>query len=325
MNQDDHLRKLLKDGENETCEFKLSLAVKENAAKAICAMANTSGGSVVIGIAELKYYSDKMPAFVSDQLYANEYIIYGVSDDDRDRRELASHLRDTTNFRASIEKIYKASSVSFCGKKLIVVDVAPLFARNKQLISYKGKVYRRLDNQSVSLNVDELVDLMSATGQPIQIVPQNTQVAEDDVEVYENVKKLVRKAGKASTSLIQRKLRIGYGRASRYIDRLEADGIISPADGSGPREILKQKDTAKTELHADDSNESMYEAAVRVSVLSNRSSTSFLQRRLRIGYGRAAKLLELMEQNGIVAAADGSRPRTILITDVDEALERSRR
>jgi DNA segregation ATPase FtsK/SpoIIIE-like protein len=182
-----------------------------------------------------------------------------------------------------------------------------------------------LDNQSVSLNVDELVDVMSAAGQPIQIVPQNTQVAENDADAYEDVKRLVRDAGKASTSLIQRRLRIGYGRASRYMDRLEADRIIGPADGSGPRMILKQKDDIETGSQADDSNESMYEAAVRVSIHSNKSSTSFLQRRLQIGYGRAAKLLELMEQNGIVAAADGSRPRTILITDIDEALKRSRR
>jgi len=47
---------------------------------------------------------------------------------------------------------------------------------------------------------------------------------------------------KASTSLLQRRLRIGYGRAAHLIDRMERDGIVGPADGSKPREILKPPD-----------------------------------------------------------------------------------
>ena len=47
-------------------------------------------------------------------------------------------------------------------------------------------------------------------------------------------------AGKASTSYLQRKLRIGYSRAARLIDLLEENGIIGPQDGSRPREILSQ-------------------------------------------------------------------------------------
>ena len=44
--------------------------------------------------------------------------------------------------------------------------------------------------------------------------------------------------GKASTSLLQRRLRIGYGRAARLLDIMEHEGIIGPPDGSKPREIL---------------------------------------------------------------------------------------
>ena len=45
-------------------------------------------------------------------------------------------------------------------------------------------------------------------------------------------------SGQASTSFLQRKLRLGYARAARIIDELEAQGIIGPMDGSKPRQVL---------------------------------------------------------------------------------------
>jgi S-DNA-T family DNA segregation ATPase FtsK/SpoIIIE len=48
--------------------------------------------------------------------------------------------------------------------------------------------------------------------------------------------------GKASTSALQRRLRIGYGRAASLLDAMEADGIVGPPDGSKPREILVKPD-----------------------------------------------------------------------------------
>jgi len=58
-------------------------------------------------------------------------------------------------------------------------------------------------------------------------------------ELFEDAVRLVLEFGKASTSLIQRRLRVGYGRAAHLIDMMENDGIVGPADGSKPREILK--------------------------------------------------------------------------------------
>jgi S-DNA-T family DNA segregation ATPase FtsK/SpoIIIE len=65
------------------------------------------------------------------------------------------------------------------------------------------------------------------------------EVSEDiDDDLYEEAKEIVISAGKASTSYLQRKLRIGYSRAARLMDILEEQGIIGPADGSKPREVL---------------------------------------------------------------------------------------
>jgi S-DNA-T family DNA segregation ATPase FtsK/SpoIIIE len=63
-----------------------------------------------------------------------------------------------------------------------------------------------------------------------------------DDPVYMDAVKLVVEFGKASTSLLQRRLRIGYGRAAHLIDLMEQDGIVGAADGPKPREVLKKPD-----------------------------------------------------------------------------------
>lgn len=62
----------------------------------------------------------------------------------------------------------------------------------------------------------------------------------DDDELYEDAKEAVFEAGKASTSYLQRKLRIGYSRAARLMDLLEENGIIGPANGSEPRTVFNK-------------------------------------------------------------------------------------
>ncbi|HME36361.1 MAG TPA: DNA translocase FtsK [Candidatus Sulfotelmatobacter sp.] len=64
----------------------------------------------------------------------------------------------------------------------------------------------------------------------------------EDDPMYGDAVKLVVEFGKASTSLLQRRLRIGYGRAAHLIDLMEQDGIVGAADGPKPREVLKRPD-----------------------------------------------------------------------------------
>ena len=63
--------------------------------------------------------------------------------------------------------------------------------------------------------------------------------ADDGDPMMDDAVRLVFEFGKASTSLLQRRLRIGYGRAAHLIDLMEQDGLVGPADGSRPRELLK--------------------------------------------------------------------------------------
>jgi S-DNA-T family DNA segregation ATPase FtsK/SpoIIIE len=74
-----------------------------------------------------------------------------------------------------------------------------------------------------------------------------------------------------------------------------------------------------------DENDPLFEDAVRLVIEFGKASTSLLQRRLRIGYGRAAHLIDLMERDGIVGAADGPKPREVLkrpgwLNEVEESM-----
>jgi S-DNA-T family DNA segregation ATPase FtsK/SpoIIIE len=60
--------------------------------------------------------------------------------------------------------------------------------------------------------------------------------------MYHDAVRCVLEMGKASTSTLQRRLRLGYGRAARILDMMQRDGIIGPPDGSRPREVLKRPD-----------------------------------------------------------------------------------
>jgi DNA segregation ATPase FtsK/SpoIIIE, S-DNA-T family len=60
----------------------------------------------------------------------------------------------------------------------------------------------------------------------------------DDDELYEEAREIVMQAGKASTSFLQRKLKVGYARAARLIDLLEERGVVGPGSGAKPREVI---------------------------------------------------------------------------------------
>jgi len=71
--------------------------------------------------------------------------------------------------------------------------------------------------------------------------PGNEEEAERD-QMYEEAVKVVCDVGKASTSVLQRRLRLGYGRAARILDMMQREGIIGPPDGSRPRDVLRTPD-----------------------------------------------------------------------------------
>jgi S-DNA-T family DNA segregation ATPase FtsK/SpoIIIE len=72
--------------------------------------------------------------------------------------------------------------------------------------------------------------------------PEATEFEGGDDPAYQDAVRVVLEMGKASTSTLQRRLRLGYGRAARILDMMQHEGIIGPPDGSKPREVLKRPD-----------------------------------------------------------------------------------
>ena len=99
----------------------------------------------------------------------------------------------------------------------------------KKVSSYLGKAYENEIPNGIDFSTPQKGDdaIFSA------LVNNN-----DDDDLYEDAYAIVLEAGKASTSYIQRKLRVGYARAARLMDMLEERGVIGAADGSKPREVI---------------------------------------------------------------------------------------
>ena len=113
---------------------------------------------------------------------------------------------------------------------------------------------------------------------------------------------------------------VGEDEVVRVVQYLRSQGVPSYANSitSTEEELINEfEDGARDEL---------FEDALRICVQMRRASTSVLQRRLGIGYGRAAAILDMMEREGFIGQADGERPRPVLsrafetVSSWDEAL-----
>ena len=198
----------------------------------------------------------------------------------------------------------------------------------------------------------------------------------DDPKLRDAVETIIA-CGKISTSLLQRRLEVGYGRAARLIDRMEELGLISAANGNTPRKVLVTRDDCerlglpipypaselsdfpcvtmpyeagleKEEPSADafsldliesflvkprlpveepfcgeeeeTDEDELLPAAIGTMVLAGKLSTSLLRRRLKVGYGRAARLIDRIEELGYVSAPNGNEPRRVLLRRVEDEI-----
>lgn len=141
---------------------------------------------------------------------------------------------------------------------------------------------------------DKVEDLES------EAFPQYDLDESDDI--LDQARKIVSVEGKASASLLQRRLSIGYARAAHLLDQLEQKGYVGPAEGSKPRMVFASLTDS----------EPLFEDAVELGLKEGKISPAMLQRNLQIGYARAARIIDLLEGEGYVGRANGAKPRPML-------------
>lgn len=104
--------------------------------------------------------------------------------------------------------------------------------------AYKDELADEISLSEGSISADK--SIFSALGGSASGGEMFDEDGEDDDEIYEEARIVVIEAGKASTSYLQRKLKLGYARAARLMDKLEERGVIGPGEGAKPREVLEK-------------------------------------------------------------------------------------
>ena len=105
----------------------------------------------------------------------------------------------------------------------------------KKVVKYLSDEYKDEITEEISLSVGSI-----SADKSIFEAALADEDGEDDDELYEEARACVIEAGKASTSYLQRKLKLGYARAARLMDKLEERGVIGPGEGAKPREVLEK-------------------------------------------------------------------------------------
>ena len=190
-----------------------------------------------------------------------------------------------------------------------------------KLVDTLVRISKRIESSNVHL--DELRSEIAGLAQILSTTLIDSQKKQNDIEgrvedleseafpqydldesddILDQARKIVSVEGKASASLLQRRLSIGYARAARLLDQLEQEGHVGPADGSKPRMVFASPTDS----------EPLFEDAVELGLKEGKISPAMLQRNLQIGYARAARIIDLLEGEGYIGRADGAKPRPML-------------
>lgn len=226
--------------------------------------------------------------------------------------------------------------VKFDAKKLTATGIIDAKAPNrKELIDSAGHlcllvmapddyhegtdfVKPERDQHELPLSASEIV-----SGMGLERQQEEEELQDGPDPLYQEALVFVRETRRASTSAIQRHLKIGYNRATRMIEQMEADGVVTPIDSNGGREVIAQQQELPPAQDDSDIVDAEYpgdnqpvnkefgdfdysEAAQIVSLHGQVIDATWLQRRLSIDSDRATSLLlRLMESNVIELEAEG--------------------
>ncbi len=173
------------------------------------------------------------------------------------KRKLPSISIITPSYNQSAfigETIQSVLSQSYPHLQYIIMDGGSTDETRKILTTFGKKIHwisRKDRGQSDAINKgflkakgDPEYDAEVVEHAPTSVFSNDSGSSNDSDPMLAAAKECVIRAGKASASLLQRRLRLGYARAARMLDLLEEQGIIGPADGARPRDVLVKADNA---------------------------------------------------------------------------------
>ena len=125
----------------------------------------------------------------------------------------------------------------------------------KKVVNYIADQYKNVDFEDMGPALEQgggnaKTFTPSAAGQGAFTINFDEAEDESDDELYEEARQIVIEAGKASTSYLQRRLKIGYARAARLVDMLEERGVVGQGEGAKARQVLivnENSDALETE------------------------------------------------------------------------------
>ena len=112
----------------------------------------------------------------------------------------------------------------------------------KKVVKYLGDAYKDEITTEINISGGSISADKSIFESTLDLdaYAKHDSAESDEDELYEEARQCVIEAGRASTSYLQRKLKLGYARAARLMDKLEERGVIGPGDGAKPREVLEK-------------------------------------------------------------------------------------
>ena len=102
-----------------------------------------------------------------------------------------------------------------------------------------------------------------------------------------------------------------------YVSEAETAGLVRWLKKQGPPQfdpaVLEPPEEDRTARSGSDGDDELFDEAARLVVAERKASASFLQRRMRVGFSRAARLIDMMEEDGLLGPPQGSKPRDVLV------------
>ena len=126
------------------------------------------------------------------------------------------------------------------GDMLVLPPGSDKLIRSQGAFTSDGEIERIANFWKEQSKPEFIAEIQDKINKPVADLPEIDDGG--DEEIIEQALEVIRQTKRASTSSLQRRLRIGYTRAARIMDLLEERGIIGPPDGAGPREILVDLD-----------------------------------------------------------------------------------